>query len=80
MRDIHKIRQDINTISLEICNSLLKRKRLVEEIHRIKREMNLTIYDSEREQELLDILTEDQTQEDQEYIKRVFQAILTEMR
>lgn len=79
MKEIDKLRQEINDVSQLIANLLLKRKALSHQIRLRKQDLGLSRRDPQREQELIELLTQNMEEEDRRHIQNVFAAILSDM-
>jgi len=75
---LEKLRTDIDTIDRELLRLIKKRLNLTGEIGRIKKENNMDIIDSSREEALLEALTKqcEEMKLDKVFIKNVWRLIL----
>lgn len=81
LRTLADCRKAIDTIDLRLVELLNERTRVVEEIGRVKREMELPIYEPKREDEVFRNVTENNSGPlADDAIRRVFERIIDEMR
>lgn len=74
-------RDRINILDLRILDLLNERTRIVEEIGRVKRCLDLPIYEPRREDEVFEnVTTNNQGPLTHDGVKRVFERIIDEMR
>lgn len=80
--DLEHIRQEIDKIDDEIINLLSKRKDLVREIAKIKKESNKPVLDKKREQEIIERLKTKAKEQglDESFINSIFEIILKNSR
>ncbi|MFN8007070.1 MAG: chorismate mutase [Terriglobia bacterium] len=79
--DISDWRKRIDEIDRELVRLLSERSHCVIEIGRIKRQLNLPVYDPAREKEILESLSRDNRGPlENEALKRLFERILDESR
>jgi len=74
-------RKRIDEIDAQLAELLCERSRCVIEIGKIKRRQNLTVYDADREEEILSRVTRNNRGPlENEALKRLFERILDESR
>jgi len=79
--DIADWRKRIDEIDARLAELLCERSRCVIEIGKIKRRQNLTVYDPDREKEILSRVTKNNRGPlENEALKRLFERILDESR
>ena len=77
--DLKELRKQINEIDDEILSLYLKRMNISKQIGQYKKEHNLPIYDSKREEELINnLLNKIDNNELKENYKKIIQLILIE--
>lgn len=77
--DLKELRKQINEIDDEILSLYLKRMDISKQIGQYKKEHNLPIYDSKREEELINnLLNKIDNNELKENYKKIIQLILIE--
>ena len=77
--DLKELRNKINEIDNEILSLYLKRMNISKQIGQYKKEHNLPIYDSKREEELINnLLNKIDNNELKENYKKIIQLILIE--
>ena len=79
--DIADWRKRIDEIDVQLAELLCERSRCVIEIGKIKRRQNLTVYDPDREEEILSRVTRNNRGPlENDALKRLFERILDESR
>lgn len=76
MSTLSELREELNAVTLQIADLLLKRRTLAERVIAKKLELQQDIWDPQREQELLSLITADCSEREREYLTKVFHAIL----
>ena len=77
--DLKELRNKINEIDNELLSLYLKRMNISKQIAQYKKEHNLPIYDSKREEELINnLLNKIDNNELKENYKKIIQLILIE--
>lgn len=72
---MEELRSGIDEIDLEIIKLMEKRWKIAKEIGRIKKEKGLDIYDPEREEDIVNALTE-KTQLDKDFVKKIVNTMI----
>lgn len=81
LRRLTECRDDIDSVDVRILELLNERTRIVEEIGRIKRHLDLPIYEPRREEEVFrNVTTHNPGPLPPDAVKRVFERIIDEMR
>jgi len=78
---LNECRDQIDEVDVQILELLNERTRIVEEIGRIKRQLQLPIYEPKREDQVFrNVTTHNSGPMPPEAVKRVFERIIDEMR
>lgn len=75
MSTLYELRQEMSSVSLQIADLLLKRRALAERVIAKKLELQQDIWDPQREQELLSLITAGCSAQEREYLTEVFQTV-----
>lgn len=75
MSTLCELRQEVSSVSLQIADLLLKRRALAERVIAKKLEIQQDIWDPQREQELLSLITAGCSDQEREYLTEVFQTV-----
>ena len=74
-------REEIDQVDVEILEMINRRTRIVEEIGRIKQDLNMAIYEPKREEQVFhNITSHNHGPLPNDAVKRVFERIIDEMR
>ena len=81
LKDLEKCRVRIDEIDIRLLHLLNERTAIVEEIGRIKQELQLAIYEPKREEQVFaNIALHNQGPLPHDAVKRIFERIIDEMR
>ena len=79
--DLVRCRERIDELDLELLTLLNQRTSIVEEIGRIKQQLELAVYEPKREDQVFaNVLTHNPGPLPSEAVKRIFERIIDEMR
>lgn len=78
MTSLDSLRQKINKLNAELVTLLDKRLKVAQEIGEVKKQLNLPIFDAQREQEILNKISE--SSHYPEKTKEIFKKIMEESR
>jgi chorismate mutase len=81
IEDLHRCRVLIDALDLQLLELLNRRTAIVEDIGRIKRHLQLAIYEPKREDQVYgNVLAHNQGPLPPDAVKRIFERIIDEMR
>ena len=75
MSEIKKLRKKIDELSLRIVELLLERRKLAEQVIAEKRKFQQASWDPQREDEILQALTENLSDSEKKYIVEIFKTV-----
>ncbi|GEM_PF-4349597 len=75
MSTLSELRQELDAVSLQIADLLLKRRTLAERVIAKKLELQQDIWDPQREHELLSLITAGCSIQEREYLTEVFHTV-----
>ncbi len=80
-QDLLRCREVIDEIDIDLLRLLNRRTNVVEEIGRIKQELELAIYEPKREEQVFaNVTSHNQGPLSHDAVKRIFERIIDEMR